>query len=80
MQNQYDVTIIMVRPATHPKALTALERSLANDPALLACWYSEIGALNQILIIRTINDPTAAVESRMAMLKSKDPGLASANS
>jgi hypothetical protein len=73
MQNQYDVTIIMVRPATHPKALTALERSLANDPALLACWYSEIGALNQILIIRTINDPTAAVESRMAMLKSKDP-------
>lgn len=73
MQNQYDVTIIMVRPATHPKALTALERSLADDPALLACWYSEIGALNQILIIRNISDPTAALESRMATLKAKDP-------
>ena len=31
-----------------------------------------IGA-NQILIIRTINDPAANLESRMAMLKSKDP-------
>jgi hypothetical protein len=73
MQNQYDVTIIMVRPATHPKALSVLERTLSNDPALLACWYSDIGALNQILIVRNINDPVANLESRMAMLKLKDP-------
>ena len=73
MQNQYDVTIIMVRPATHSKALSVLERTLSNDPTLLACWYSDIGALNQILIIRTIKDPAANLESRMAMLKSKDP-------
>ena len=46
---------------------------MSNDPTLLACWYSDIGALNQILIIRTIKDPTANLESRMAMLKSKDP-------
>lgn len=37
MQNQYDVTIITVRPATHLKALSVLEHGLANDPALLAC-------------------------------------------
>jgi len=73
MQNQYDVTIITVRPATHPKALSVLERLLSNDPTLLACWYSEIGALNQILIIRNITDPMAALESRMAMLKSESP-------
>src|SRR5207237_10917794 len=73
MQNQYDVTIIIVRPATHPKALSVLERVLSNDPTLLACWYSEIGALNQILIIRNITDPMAALESRMAMLKSESP-------
>jgi hypothetical protein len=73
MQKQYDVTVIVVRPATHPKALSVLERVLTNDPALLACWYSEIGALNQILIIRSIADPMAALESRMALLKSKSP-------
>jgi hypothetical protein len=73
MQNRYDVTIITVRPATHPKALLVLERVLMNDPGLLACWYSEIGALNQILIIRSMTDPKAELEARMAMLKSKSP-------
>src|SRR5262249_26701506 len=73
MQNQYDITIITVRPATHPKALSALERALANDAGLLACWFSEIGALNQILIIRRVTDPKAALEARMAMSKSKSP-------
>jgi NIPSNAP len=73
MQNQYDVTVITVRPATHPKALVMLERALTNDPALLACWYSEIGALNQILIIRNIADPIALLESRMILQKSKNP-------
>src|SRR5262245_49712680 len=73
MQNQYDVTTVTVRPATHQKALSALERVLTNDPALLACWYSEIGVLNQILIIRTVSDPMAALENRMTMLKSKSP-------
>jgi hypothetical protein len=73
MQNQYDVTIITVRPATHPKALSVLERVLVNDPGLLACWYSEIGALNQILIFRRMTDPKAALEARMDILKSKSP-------
>ena len=73
MQAHYDVTIITVRPATHPKALSVLEGVLVNDPGLLACWYSEIGALNQILIIRGMPDPKAALEARMAMLKSKNP-------
>ena len=73
MQNQYDVTIITVRPATHPRALSVLERVLLDDPGLLACWYSEIGALNQILIIRSMADPKAALEARMDMLKSKSP-------
>ena len=73
MQTHYDVTIITVRPATHPKALLVLEGVLVNDPGLLACWYSEIGALNQILIIRGMPDPKAALEARMAMLKSKNP-------
>jgi len=73
MQNQYDVTIITVRPATISNALAAIERALANDPALLACWYSEIGALNQIMIIRSIADPAAVIDQRMTLLSSSNP-------
>ena len=73
MANHYDVTIITVRPGTHPKALAGLEGALAKDPTLLACWYSEIGALNQILIIRGIHDPAATVATRMKLLTAKDP-------
>jgi NIPSNAP len=73
LQNQYDVTIIRVRPATNPKALAALERALSDDSTLLACWYSEIGDLNQIMLIRTIADPAAAIERRMVLLSSNNP-------
>src|SRR5271154_6204303 len=44
----YDVTIIAVRPGTHPQALASLGKTLGNDPMLLACWYSDIGAVNQV--------------------------------
>lgn len=73
MQSQYDVTIITVRPATQTGALRALERVLANDPALLACWYSEIGALNQILILKSIDDPATAIAHRTGALEGQNP-------
>ena len=73
LQNQYDVTIITVRPATQGNALDALEATLAKDPALLACWVSEIGALNQILIIKSIADPAAAIDARMALVNASNP-------
>jgi hypothetical protein len=69
----YDVTILKVRPGTHPQALAALSRSLAADPDLLACWYSDIGAVNQILIIRNIANVTATIDRRAATLASSDP-------
>ena len=46
----YDVTIITVRPGTHPDALLRLQQQASEvAPAgeLLACWYSELGALNR---------------------------------
>ena len=73
MSDQYDITIVTVRPGTHPKALGVLEGTLAKDPALLACWYSEIGALNQILIIRNSADAAAAIAARTAVLASSNP-------
>jgi hypothetical protein len=49
----YEVTIHTVRPGTASGALAAMQGSLAAAPGkLLACWSSEIGALNRILVIR----------------------------
>ena len=76
----YDVTIITVRPGTHPDALLRLQQQASEvEPAgeLLACWYSELGALNQILLIRSCDDESRLVAQRAAMLQSKNPfGLA----
>jgi hypothetical protein len=76
----YDVTIITVRPGTHPDALARLkQQSGAPTPAsrLLACWYSDIGALNQILLVRACADASRLIEERAAALLSENPfGLA----
>jgi NIPSNAP len=69
----YDVTIAAVRPGTHPQALAVLEKTLAGDSDLLACWYADIGALNRILIIRKSADADAAIENRFAALSAKSP-------
>jgi hypothetical protein len=73
---QYDVTIITARPGTVPKAVAKLEAPLTAGHAgknFLACWYSEIGALNQILIIRNSPNLAEAIAEREAILKSGNP-------
>ncbi|HVY00625.1 MAG TPA: NIPSNAP family protein [Pseudorhodoplanes sp.] len=69
----YDVTTITVRPGTHPQALDRLKDRIPGDGKLLACWFSEIGALNQILIIREAPDIGRAVAARETLLTAKDP-------
>lgn len=73
MAEHYDVTILTVRPGTHPQALAVLGKTLVNTPGLLACWYSEIGAVNQILIIREAADAAAALGARLAALSTGNP-------
>ena len=73
MAEQYDVTIVTVRPGTHPQALAVLQKTLSDDSDLLACWYSELGALNQILILRKITDAAASLAARHAALSAKNP-------
>jgi hypothetical protein len=73
LAQQYDVTILSVRPGTHPQALAVLGRSLPGDENLLACWYSDIGKVNQILLIRTMTNPAASLDARFAALKEKSP-------
>ena len=73
MAESYDMTLATVRPGTHPQALAALEKMLANNPDLLACWYCDIGALNRILIIHKPAGAAAALEKRFAALNARNP-------
>jgi hypothetical protein len=73
LAQSYDVTILKVRPGTHPQALAALGKSFAADADLLACWYSDIGAVNQILIIRNAADAATALDARFAALNAPNP-------
>lgn len=73
MADRYDVTLIGVRPGTHPQALAALGKTLPADPALLACWFSDIGAVNQILIIRKAGDPGGDLAKRLALQNEANP-------
>jgi hypothetical protein len=73
LAQHYDVTIFAVRPGTHPQALAVLGDRLSGDADLLACWYSDIGRVNQILLIRAAADPAAALDARLAAVQSKNP-------
>jgi hypothetical protein len=73
VSNYYDVTTITVRPNTQPKALFVLKDQLANAAGLLACWSTDIGALNRIMIIRAVGDLAANLNERHALLVSRNP-------
>jgi hypothetical protein len=73
---QYDVTIITVRPGTHGKALPGVEAWLKANPAkgeFLACLYSDIGALNQIMLLHGYADPAALAADRETAARSDNP-------
>jgi hypothetical protein len=71
----HDVTIITVRPGKHPEALARLKEPLLSSAGgeLLACWYSDIGALNQILLIRAAPDTMRIHADRERILRTENP-------
>ena len=73
MADHYDITILTVRPNTHPQALAVLSTTLKHDPELLACWHCEIGALNQIMLIKKIADAAANLQARYTALVDRNP-------
>src|SRR5476651_2130652 len=76
----YDVTMVTVRPATMPMAVPALESWLKANPRkgeFLACWTSEIGALNQILLLHHYSSEADLAGDRESILRTDNPlGLA----
>lgn len=72
----YDVTIVTVPPGAHPLALDRLKDTLpaaAPGGSLLACWFSELGALNRIFLLRGYDDEARLIADRGAVLRSGNP-------
>ena len=69
----YDVMIITVRPGAEQKALARLKETLPSSDGLLACWCSDIGALNRILLLRAAADITRIHPEREKILRSENP-------
>lgn len=65
----YDVTILTLQPGNTPKALPMIRSALEGTAGLLACWTSELGALNQVLILRRC-DEAESLRARVALTRS----------
>ncbi len=72
----YDVTIITVKPNTHSKALPPLEAWLKANPRkgeFIACLTSEIGDLNQILLMHHYTSEAELAADRDSVAKDPNP-------
>jgi hypothetical protein len=72
----YELTTLTVRPGTTPSALPRLKEWLASTPSagrLLACWFTELGALNQILLMRSYGDSMLIGQERDSNARSSNP-------
>ncbi len=72
----YDVTIIAVKPNTHMKALPGVEQWLKANPRkgeLIACLASEIGDLNQILLMHHYTSEADLAADRDSVAKDTNP-------
>jgi hypothetical protein len=72
----YDITILTTRPAQTSPALPKLGAWLesgASKGKLLGCWFTEIGQLNQILLVRGYEDAGLLASERDQMARSDNP-------
>jgi len=72
----YDTTTLTVRPGTTPSVLPRLDEWLHETRLggkLLACWFTELGALNQILLIREYENESGVVSDRDQIVRSQNP-------
>lgn len=69
--HRYDVVTFTVPVGNVPKALPGIERYCSNaiHGTLRACLTSEIGALNEIMIIRDFGSDGERIEERERMLR-----------
>lgn len=70
----YDITILSLRPGTQGRAIPRLAETAPAAPGkLLACWTTDIGMLNQVMIIREYASAQEASDARLASMRSDNP-------
>ncbi|MDN0081705.1 NIPSNAP family protein [Crenobacter sp. SG2305] len=73
---RYEVVTLTVPIGATGAALPRIKQYLDETPSrgrFLACWYSDIGALNQIMVIRGYESAAVLVEEREAALLAGNP-------
>src|SRR5262249_43084614 len=71
----FDLTVLDVRPRTVVASLAKIGEAIAapQASALLGCWYSEIGAINRIVLLRRPATLTALSEERSRIVLEGSP-------
>ena len=72
----YDVSVITVKPNTHLKALPGVEQWLKANPrkgAFIGCLASEIGDLNQILLLHNYANEADLAADRDSVARDPNP-------
>jgi len=69
--HRYDVTTFQLPPGRVPAAFPAIEQYFAGPEhgTLHACWTSDIGTLNEILIIRDFKSEAQRIDERERMVR-----------
>jgi hypothetical protein len=71
----YDLSILTLQMGTAAVAATAIESSIRADEQgeLLGCWFSDIGVLNQMWVLRGFNTLDDVQAARESLLHQADP-------
>ena len=71
----YDLSILTLQMGTAAAAATAIESSIRADEQgeLLGCWFSDIGVLNQMWVLRGFNTLDDVQAARESLLHQADP-------
>jgi len=71
----YDVTLMSTAVGRTPAALDTIGRAVTAPGAakLFACWYCEIGAVGDVLLLRGYDSAEALHEDRQRMVIDGDP-------
>lgn len=72
LDSTYDVTTITFRAGKQPEVIAALKESVSSFSGLRACWFSEIGPLNQSLIISK-SEESGDFTSRLREIRAANP-------
>jgi hypothetical protein len=67
----YNLTILQIRPGAPPLAgIERWQRDSRGAGIFLACWFADIGCLNQVLLLHAFSDVAAAQAERAAWIAS----------